>query len=136
MRKIRRVAVLGAGTMGAAIAAHCANSGLDVDLLDIAPDDGDNNEVVKAGFDRMKKARPAALMSQEAVGRIRTGNFEDDFERVAEADWVLEAIIEKLEPKRELMRRVEATAKDDALISSNTSGIPLHEIAEGRSDSF
>ncbi|MDQ3658070.1 MAG: 3-hydroxyacyl-CoA dehydrogenase NAD-binding domain-containing protein [Actinomycetota bacterium] len=136
MRKIRRVAVLGAGTMGAAIAAHCANSGLDVDLLDIAPDDGDNNEVVKAGFDRMKKARPAALMSQEVAGRIRTGNFEDDFERVSEADWILEAIIEKLEPKRELMQRVEATAKDDALISSNTSGIPLHEIAEGRSESF
>ncbi|MEJ7630952.1 MAG: 3-hydroxyacyl-CoA dehydrogenase/enoyl-CoA hydratase family protein [Rubrobacteraceae bacterium] len=136
MRKIRRVAVLGAGTMGAAIAAHCANSGLDVDLLDIAPDDGDNNEVVKAGFDRMKKARPAALMSQEAAGRIRIGNFEDDFERVSEADWILEAIIEKLEPKRELMQRVEATAKEDALISSNTSGIPLHEIAEGRSDSF
>ena len=136
MRKIRRVAVLGAGTMGAAIAAHCANSGLDVDLLDIASDDGDNNEVVNAGFDQMKKARPAALMSQEAAGRIRIGNFENDFERVSEADWILEAIIEKLEPKRELMQRVEATAKDDALISSNTSGIPLHEIAEGRSESF
>ena len=134
MRKIRRVAVLGAGTMGAAIAAHCANSGLDVDLLDVAPDDGDNDDVVKAGYDRMMKARPAALMSKEVAGRIRTGNFADDFERVAEADWVLEAIIEKLEPKRELMERVEATAKDDAVISSNTSGIPLHEIAEGRSE--
>ncbi|MGI8909558.1 MAG: 3-hydroxyacyl-CoA dehydrogenase/enoyl-CoA hydratase family protein [Rubrobacteraceae bacterium] len=136
MRKIRRVAVLGAGTMGAAIAAHCANSGLDVDLLDIAPDDGDSNEVVEAGFDRMKKARPAALMSEAVAERIRIGNFEDDFERVADADWILEAIIEKLEPKRDLMERVEATAKDDALISSNTSGIPLHEIANGRSESF
>jgi len=136
MRKIRRVAVLGAGTMGAAIAAHCANSGLDVDLLDIAPDDGDNDDVVRAGYDRMIKARPAALMSKEVAGRIRTGNFADDFDRVAEADWVLEAIIEKLEPKRELMERVEATAKEDAVISSNTSGIPLHEIAEGRSGGF
>jgi 3-hydroxyacyl-CoA dehydrogenase len=136
MRKIRRVAVLGAGTMGAAIAAHCANSGLDVDLLDIASDDGDNDEVVNAGFDRMMKARPAALMSKEVAGRIRTGNFADDFDRVAEADWVLEAILERLEPKRELMRRVEETAKEGAIISSNTSGIPLHRISEGRSEGF
>ena len=103
--RIRRVAVLGAGTMGAAIAAHCANAGLEVDLLDIAPDDGDNNDIVEAGFERMREARPAALMSERAAERIALGNFEDDFDRVAGADWVLEAIVEKLEPKRELMRR-------------------------------
>jgi 3-hydroxyacyl-CoA dehydrogenase len=91
---------------------------------------------VKGGFDRMKKARPAALMSERVLERMRIGNFEDDFERVAEADWVLEAIIEKLEPKQELMERVEELAKDDAIISSNTSGIPLHQVAEGRSESF
>ncbi|HEX5848433.1 MAG TPA: 3-hydroxyacyl-CoA dehydrogenase/enoyl-CoA hydratase family protein, partial [Rubrobacter sp.] len=133
---IRKVAVLGAGTMGAAIAAHCANAGLEVDLLDIAPDDDDNDAVVEAGFERMKNARPAALMAEEVAGRIRTGNFQDHFDRVGEADWVLEAIIEKLEPKRELMRRLEETAKDDAIISTNTSGIPLHEISEERSESF
>ncbi|MDP9439739.1 MAG: 3-hydroxyacyl-CoA dehydrogenase family protein, partial [Actinomycetota bacterium] len=134
---IRRVAVLGAGTMGAAIAAHCANAGLQVDLLDIAPKDGeDKNAVVRGGYDRMVKARPPALMAKEVAKRIRTGNFDDDLERVAEADWVLEAILEKLEPKRELAERVEALAKDDAIISSNTSGIPLHQIAEGRSESF
>jgi 3-hydroxyacyl-CoA dehydrogenase len=133
---IRKVAVLGAGTMGAAIAAHCANAGLEVDLLDIAPDDDDTNAVVEAGFERMRKARPAALMADEVAGRIRTGNFQDDFDRVGEADWILEAIIEKLEPKRELMRRVEETAKEDAIISTNTSGIPLHEISEERSDGF
>ena len=97
---IRKVAVLGAGTMGAAIAAHCANAGLEVDLLDIAPDDDDANAVVEAGFERMRKARPAALMADEVADRIRTGNFEDDFERVGEADWIVEGIIEKLEPKR------------------------------------
>jgi 3-hydroxyacyl-CoA dehydrogenase len=135
--RIRRVAVLGAGTMGAAIAAHCANSGLEVDLLDIAPEgDDDNDAVVKAGFDRMRKARPPALMADEVANRIRIGNFEDDFDRVAEADWVLEAIIEKLEPKQELMQRVESIAKESAIISSNTSGIPLHQVAEGRSDEF
>src|SRR5215212_6542763 len=136
--RIRRVAVLGAGTMGAAIAAHCANAGLEVDLLDIAPDepDANNNDVVGAGFDRMKNARPAALMSGRVAERIRLGNFDDDFDRVAEADWVLEAILEKLEPKRELMQRVENVANEDAIISSNTSGIPLHQIAEGRSQGF
>jgi 3-hydroxyacyl-CoA dehydrogenase len=133
---IRKVAVLGAGTMGAAIAAHCANAGLEVDLLDIAPDDDDNDAVVEAGFERMRKARPAALMADEVADRIRLGNFQDDFERVGEADWIVEAIIEKIEPKRELMERVEETAKEDAIISTNTSGIPLHEISEDRSDDF
>ena len=133
---IRKVAVLGAGTMGAAIAAHCANAGLEVDLLDIAPDDDDNDAVVEAGFGRMQNARPAALMADDVAGRIRVGNFDDDFARVAEADWIVEAIIEKLEPKRELMRRVEETAKESAIISTNTSGIPLYSIAEERSDAF
>jgi 3-hydroxyacyl-CoA dehydrogenase len=136
--RIRRVAVLGAGTMGAAIAAHCANAGLEVDLLDITPDDPDANKngVIRAGFDRMKNARPAALMSGRVADRISLGNFDDDFDRVAEADWVLEAILEKLEPKQELMQRVENVAKEDAIISSNTSGIPLHRIAEGRGQGF
>ncbi|HET7479886.1 MAG TPA: 3-hydroxyacyl-CoA dehydrogenase family protein, partial [Rubrobacteraceae bacterium] len=134
---IRKVAVLGAGTMGAAIAAHCANAGLEVDLLDIAPNEGDDKDaVVKGGFDRMRKARPAALMSKAVAERMRIGNFDEDFDRVADADWVVEAILEKLEPKRRLMERVEATAKKSAIISSNTSGIPLHQVAEGRSEDF
>src|SRR5919206_2464943 len=134
---IRRVAVLGAGTMGASIAAHCANGGLEVDLLDVvAPEEPDKNTVVRSGFERMKRARPAALMSEAVAGRISLGNFEDDFERVGEADWILEAIVEKLEPKRELMERVEGVARDGAIVSSNTSGIPLGEIAEGRSQDF
>src|ERR671932_506005 len=119
-QRMRRVAVLGAGTMGAAIAAHCANAGLGVDLLDIAPDDDDNDAVVEAGFGRMKNARPAALMAEDVAERIRIGNFQDDFDRVGEADWIVEAIIEKLEPKREIMQRVEETAKEDASISTNT----------------
>ena len=136
--RVRRVAVLGAGTMGAAIAAHCANAGLEVDVLDIAPDepDADRNDIVRAGFERMKNARPAALMSEVVADRISLGNFDDDFGRVGEADWVLEAIVEKLEPKRQLMERVESVAKEAAIISSNTSGIPLHRIAEGRSPGF
>jgi 3-hydroxyacyl-CoA dehydrogenase len=84
----------------------------------------------------MKNARPAALMSEAVAERISLGNFDDDFDRVAEADWVLEAIVEKLEPKRELMERVEGVAKEGAIISSNTSGIPLHQLAEGRGQGF
>ena len=123
--------------MGAAIAAHCANAGLEVDLLDIASKEGDDKDaVVKAGFDRMQKARPPALMSETVAERMRLGNFDDNLDRVAEADWILEAIIEKLEPKQQLMARVEELAKEDAVISSNTSGIPLHSVAEGRSEGF
>ena len=136
---MRRVAVLGAGTMGAAIAAHAANAGLSVDLLDIVPSGAqgkERNSIVKAGFERMLKAKPAALMHERLAEQIRLGNFEDDFERLKEADWILEAIIEKLEPKQELMARIEQVAKPEAIISSNTSGIPLSQIAAGRSEGF
>ena len=137
--------------MGAAIAAHAANAGLEVDLLDIAPDELTEDEeekgltlespevrnrIVRGGYERMKNARPPALMSERVAERMRIGNFEDVLGRIAEADWILEAIIEKLEPKQELMARVEELAKDDAIISSNTSGIPLHSISEERSGSF
>ena len=91
---IHRVAVLGAGTMGAAIAAHAANAGLLVDLLDITPPGAkgkERNGIVKAGFERMLKAKPAALMESSLAEHIRLGNFEDDFERLQEADWILEA---------------------------------------------
>jgi 3-hydroxyacyl-CoA dehydrogenase len=127
---IRRVAVLGAGTMGAAIAAHAANAGLAVDLLDL------DREAVQGGFERMLAARPAALASPRLADRIRLGTFEQDFERLADADWVVEAVVERLEPKQELLARVEKTVGPAAVVSSNTSGLPLHSVAEGRSDDF
>ncbi len=136
---IQRVAVLGAGTMGAAIAAHAANAGLSVDLLDIVPPGAqgkERNTIVKAGFERMLKAKPPALMEQSLAENIRLGNLEDDFERLKEADWILEAIIERLEPKQELMARIERVAKEKAIISTNTSGIPIAKIVEGRSEAF
>jgi len=127
---IRRVAVLGAGTMGAAIAAHAANAGLAVDLLDL------DREAVQGGFERMLAARPAALASPRLAERIRLGSFEEDFERLADADWVVEAIVERLDPKQELLARIEKTAGPEAVVSSNTSGLPLASVAEGRSDDF
>jgi 3-hydroxyacyl-CoA dehydrogenase len=134
---VRKVAVLGAGTMGAAIAAQCANAGLDVELLDVAAPTGDDRDAVtRAGFERMRKARPAALMGDDVAARIRLGNFEDNLDRLADADWIMEAIVERIEPKRQLMQRVEQLATPAAIVSSNTSGIPLHTLAEGRSDAF
>jgi 3-hydroxyacyl-CoA dehydrogenase len=138
---IRRVAVLGAGTMGAAIAAHAANAGLAVDLLDIVPaeaasDRAARDQIVRRGFERMQAARPAALASPSLASRISLGNFEDDFDRVGHADWVIEAIVEQLEPKQELAARIEKVARPEAVVSSNTSGIPLASIAEGRSEEF
>jgi len=137
--------------MGGAIAAHCANAGLDVDLLDIAPDELTEeeekkgltlyspevrNRIVTQAFEQVKNARPPAFMSDRVAERIRLGNLEDDLRCVAEVDWILEAIIEKLEPKQDLMAQVEEHAKSDAIISTNTSGIPLHNISEGRSEGF
>jgi 3-hydroxyacyl-CoA dehydrogenase len=127
---IRRVAVLGAGTMGAAIAAHAANAGLAVDLLDL------DREAVEGGFERMLAARPAALASPRLAERIRLGTFEEDLDRLSAADWVVEAIVERLEPKQELLARVEKTMGPEAVVSSNTSGLPLASLAEGRSDDF
>jgi 3-hydroxyacyl-CoA dehydrogenase len=149
--RIRRVAVVGAGTMGAGIAAQVANAGLPVDLLDIAPEtltpeeerkglaldsSAVRNRIVRAGFERMRKARTPHLMAPSVAERIRLGNVEDDFGRLREVDWIVEAVVEKPEIKRPLMERVEAIRAADSIVSSNTSGIPLTQIAEGRSDAF
>jgi 3-hydroxyacyl-CoA dehydrogenase len=148
---IHRIAIIGAGTMGAGIAALVANAGLPVTLLDIAPDTLTpeeeqqgltltnpqvRNRLVRAGFERMRQARPPALASQEVEGLITLGNTEDDFDQIAKADWIVEAIIEKLEPKRALLARIEAARKPGSLVTTNTSGLPITSLAEGRSDEF
>jgi 3-hydroxyacyl-CoA dehydrogenase len=127
---IRSVAVLGAGTMGAAIAAHAANAGLAVELLDL------DREATQGGFERMLAARPGALASPRLAERIRLGTFEEDLDRVGDADWVVEAIVERLEPKQDLLARVEKLVDPDAVVTSNTSGLPLASLAEGRSEAF
>lgn len=134
-RPFRTAAVLGAGTMGAQIAAHLANAGLNVHLLDIAGDD-DSNSIVNKSFKQTRKASPDPFVNDEAAERITLGNFDDDFERIGEADWVIEAVVERMDIKRSIHERVEQHAADDAVISTNTSGLPINEIAEGRSDAF
>ncbi len=140
--KIHRAVVIGSGTMGAAIATHLANAGVPVTLLDIVPKDApaDNkearNKIVNEGWDRCLKARPANLMAENLKGLVKLGNLEDDFGSVAEADWVCEAIVENLRIKQELMRRIDEVRKPTAIVSTNTSGIPVKDIAEGRSKEF
>src|SRR5215207_1461410 len=134
--KIHKAVVIGSGTMGAAIAAHLANSGIPVILLDIASKDGDKNKIVNEGWDRCLKARPANLMSSELKTLVSLGNLEDDFVTVGQADWIVEAIVENLKIKQGLMARIDEVRKPTAIVSTNTSGIPVRDIADGRSKEF
>ncbi len=128
--------------MGAAIAAHLANAGVPVTLLDIVPEGapaGDRlarNKIVSEGWARCLKARPANLMAPELETLVTLGNLEDDFQVVAQADWILEAIVENLAIKQALMERIDQARKPNSIISTNTSGIPIRAISEGRSDDF
>ena len=121
---IRRVAVLGAGTMGSRIAAHLANAGLPVLLLDL-----DNGLVAKA-LEGLKKSKPAALASPEFLTRIATGNFQDDLPELTECDWIIEAVAENLDIKRDLLSRVASHLRPGALLTTNTSGLPVAAIAQ------
>ncbi len=143
--RIEKVAVIGAGTMGGGIAAHLANTGIPVVLLDIPTpnlseeEQGDSrarNRLVQSLYDRMARARPANLARKDRADLITIGNTEDDFDLVADVDWVVEVIIERLDLKQALMARLEATCKSGTIFTSNTSGIPIHQISEGRSEAF
>ncbi|MFN8382592.1 MAG: 3-hydroxyacyl-CoA dehydrogenase/enoyl-CoA hydratase family protein [Anaerolineales bacterium] len=134
---IHKAVVIGSGTMGAAIAAHLANIGVPVTLLDIvAKDSPDKNKIVKEGWDRCIKAKPANLMGADLKTLVTLGNLEDDFSAVADADWVCEAIVENLKIKQDLMARIDEIRKPNTIVSTNTSGIPVKAIAEGRSKGF
>ncbi len=129
MTEIRRAAVIGAGTMGAGIAAHIANAGVPVVMLDL----GDAAAVAAAG---LPKRKPAPLVDRRAAGRITTGRLDDDLGLVADADWIVEAIIEDLDAKRALYARLQQVRKPGSIVSSNTSTIPLGQLAEGAPDGF
>jgi 3-hydroxyacyl-CoA dehydrogenase len=139
MRRIHKVAVLGAGTMGARIAAHFANAGIPSDLLDIVPPDADGlvrNKIAAAGLEAARKSKPAAFMDPSLARLVTIGNFEDDLKKLAEVDWIIEAVVENLEIKRALLKKVEAIRKPGTIITTNTSGLPVGKIAEGFSDDF
>src|SRR5277367_743782 len=150
-RPIEKAAVLGAGTMGARIAAQLANAGIPCYLLDIVPPELNadekrkgltlekpavRNRIVLAGLDAAKKSRPAAFYTPETARLITPGNFDDNLAWCAEADWIIEAVAENLEIKRKLLERVDAVRKPGTIVTSNTSGLPIRLIAEGRSEDF
>ena len=139
MKKINKVAILGAGTMGARIAAHFANAGVPSFLLDIVPPDADGptrNKISAAGLDGARKAKPAAFFEASLARLITIGNFEDDLRHLADVDWIIEAVVENLEIKRSLLKKVEAVRKPGCIVTTNTSGLPVGKIAEGFSDEF
>ncbi len=144
-RRIRKVAVLGAGIMGSRIAMHFANIGVEVLLLDMVPRDLSDeernnpkarNRLVNELFQKALKSKPSPVYSKDVVKRITLGNFEDDLHKIQEADWVIEAIIEVLEIKQSLFEKVEKYRKPGTLITTNTSGIPISMLAKGRSEDF
>ena len=150
-RRIEKAAVIGAGTMGARIAAHLANAGIPCYLLDIVPPELnadekrkgltlDNpavrNRIVLAGLEAAKKSRPAAFFTPETARLVTPGNLDDNIAWCGEVDWIVEAVAENLEIKRKLFERVESVRKPGTIVTSNTSGLPIHLIAEGRSEDF
>jgi 3-hydroxyacyl-CoA dehydrogenase len=135
--EIHRVAILGAGTMGARIAAHIANAGLPVLLLDmVPPGEGDRNRLAAQALDALKKSKPAAFVDVALASRIRIGNFEDDLDQLKEYDWVLEAVAENLEIKRALLSKVAQHVRPGTIVTTNTSGLPIGLIAKELPASF
>jgi 3-hydroxyacyl-CoA dehydrogenase len=149
--QIKKAAVIGSGTMGGGIAALLAGVGIPTLLLDIAPreltkteeamgltleDREVRNRIVEAGWKAVQKARPPAILSQRSALLVTLGNLDDDFDKLSDVDWIVEVIVENLEIKRGLFERIDAIRKEDGLITTNTSGLPIQALAEGRSDGF
>ena len=130
LRRIRSAAVLGAGAMGAQIAAHLANAGLPTLLLDL------NTQTANDGLKRARALSPDPFFTPAAAELIRTGGFDSDLPQLERCDWIVEAVVERLDVKQALFERIERHRAQDAIVSSNTSGIPIASLAEGRSDAF
>ncbi|HEY0346555.1 MAG TPA: 3-hydroxyacyl-CoA dehydrogenase NAD-binding domain-containing protein [Pyrinomonadaceae bacterium] len=151
MIQVKKAAVLGAGTMGAQIAAHLANAGIPTLLLDIVPREdvsekspssratfqpADRNAIARAGLEAAKKSKPAAFFTADLAPLVTIGNFEDDLPKLKDCDLIIEAVVENPEIKRSLYEKVEQHRRPGSVIASNTSGIPLKQLAEGRSEDF
>jgi 3-hydroxyacyl-CoA dehydrogenase len=149
--QVKNAVVIGSGTMGAALAAHFANARIPVTLLDIIPseltpkeekqgltldDEKVRNRIVNEGLSRALKSRPASFFTPDHASLVSTGNLEDDFDVIGEADWVIEAIVENLQIKQQLMARIDSARRADTIVSTNTSGIPVALISQDRSESF
>lgn len=145
MRRIKKVAVLGSGVMGSGIACHLANIGLQVLLLDIVPRDlpeakknnrAARNSIADGALAAALKSKPAPIYDAAFASRITTGNFEDDMPAIRDCDWVIEVVVERLDIKKQVFEKVDQFRRKGSLVSSNTSGIPIHLMLDGRSDDF
>src|SRR6266704_448914 len=139
LKRIDKVAVLGAGTMGARIAAHFANAGIPSYLFDIVPPDADGparNKIAAAGLDAAKKTKPAAFFHPDLAKLWTIGNFEADLAKLGEVDWLIEAVVENLDIKRSLLKKIEAVRKPGSVITTYTSGFLVASISEGFSEDF
>ena len=142
MRTIRKVAVLGSGVMGSGIAAHFANVGLEVLLLDIVPQDAkpdnkaDRNRIAYESLQKALKSKPAPFYDAAFISRITVGNFDDDFAKIGDFDWIIEVVVERLDIKQQVFEKVDKFRKKGSLVTSNTSGIPIRMMSEGRSEDF
>ena len=143
--RLKKVAVLGSGVMGSGIACHLANIGLEVLILDIIPRDLKGNKlkdptlrnsIVDSALQNSIRSKPAPLYHKSFASRISTGNFEDDFEKISDADWIIEVVVERLNIKQQIFEKVDHNRKNDSLVTSNTSSIPMHLLSKGRSDNF
>lgn len=144
-RRIAKAAVLGSGVMGSGIACHLANIGLEVIMLDIVPfdlpeDKKDNkaakNSIVDGALKAALSSKPAPLYDKSFASRITTGNFTDDFEKISDCDWIIEVVVERLDIKQQIFEKVDRYRKLDSLVTSNTSGIPIYQLADGRTENF
>lgn len=148
-RRINKAAVIGSGIMGSGIAAHLAGIGLEVLLLDIAPkellpeeaglsltDSRVKNRIVNTALKKSLSLKPSPIYHTDFARRIQTGNLEDDLAKIADVDWIIEVVIERLDIKKQVFESIEKYRKPGTLISSNTSGIPIHLMSEGRSQDF
>ena len=143
--KIRSAAVIGSGVMGGGIAALLAAAGVKTRLLDIVPfdlkgeekkDPAARNRIAQAGLDAVLGSRPSLLMQPKDADRISIGNLEDDFDKIADVDWIIEVVVENLQIKKDLFKRIEPVRAGNTIVSSNTSGIPLKAMSEGLSQEF
>ena len=142
-RTIRKVAVLGSGVMGSRIACHFAGMGVQVLLLDIVPNNlpadakhAERNKIVNDALTAAIKSNPSPVYHKDVVKKITTGNFDDNMKDIASCDWIIEVVVERLDIKKLVYEKVEQFRKPGTLITSNTSGIPIHMLSEGRSEDF
>ncbi|MDG1287662.1 MAG: 3-hydroxyacyl-CoA dehydrogenase NAD-binding domain-containing protein [Rickettsiales bacterium] len=136
MTEIKKAAVLGSGVMGSGIAAHLASAGVEVLLLDIVPKEGDRNSLATSAIEKLKKAKPALITHPKKLKNITPGNLDDDLEKLRDCDWIIEVVLERLDIKHQVYQKIAPYRRADAIVSSNTSTIPLHSLVEPMDEGF